>query len=62
MEELSATCQGHGLNNPSGLALDADGNFYISDFVTNRVRRVDALTHIINVAGNGKPARVDVIM
>ena len=44
------------LNNPSGLALDADGNLYISDFVTNRVRRVDALTHIITtVAGNGRP-------
>ncbi len=51
------------LNNPSGLALDSDGNLYISDFVTNRVRRVDALTHIITtVAGNGRPARVDAIM
>jgi photosystem II stability/assembly factor-like uncharacterized protein/streptogramin lyase len=51
------------LINPSGLALDPEGNLYISDFVTNRVRRVDALTHIITtVAGNGKPARVDAIM
>jgi sugar lactone lactonase YvrE len=49
------------LGNPSGLALDADGNLYISDFVTNRVRRVDALTHIIKtIAGNGRPTRVDV--
>jgi sugar lactone lactonase YvrE len=49
--------------NPSGLTLDAEGNLYISDFVTNRVRRVDAVTHIITtVAGNGKPARVDPIL
>jgi sugar lactone lactonase YvrE len=48
------------LNNPSGLALDADGNLYISDFVKNRVRSVDAL--ITTVAGNGRPARVDAIM
>jgi hypothetical protein len=43
---------------PSGLALDAKGNLYVSDFATNRVRRVDALSHTITtVAGNGKPCR-----
>ena len=51
------------LNNPAGIALDPNGNLYISEFVNNRVRRVDAKTGIITtVAGNGLPARVDVLM
>lgn len=51
------------LDNPSGLAVDPDGNIYISEFVNNRVRRVDAITHVImTVAGNGKPYRVDAVM
>ena len=51
------------LNNPAGLAVDPDGNLYISEFVNNRIRRVDAVTHIITtVAGNGKPSRVDSVM
>ena len=51
------------LNNPSGLAVDSDGDLYISEFVNNRIRRVDAVTHVITtVAGNGEPRRVDVIM
>ena len=41
---------------PSGIAVDAAGNTYISDSGNNRVRRVDALTGIITtVAGNGNP-------
>jgi hypothetical protein len=51
------------LDNPSGLAVDDEGNLYISDYVTSRVRRVDVHAHIINtVAGNGKPYRVESIM
>lgn len=39
---------------PSGLAVDGAGNLYLSDSINNRVRRVDAVTHIIStVAGNG---------
>ena len=46
--------------NPSGLAVDSDGNLYISEFVNNRIRRVDAKTKIITtVAGNGLPERLD---
>ncbi|HWQ03647.1 MAG TPA: YCF48-related protein [Candidatus Nitrosotenuis sp.] len=49
--------------NPSGLALDSEGNLYIADFVSNRIRRVDAKTKIITtVAGNGRPHRIEVIM
>ena len=51
------------LNNPAGLALDSEGNLYISEFVNNRIRRVDAVTQIITtIAGNGKPQRIDVQM
>jgi sugar lactone lactonase YvrE len=51
------------LNNPSGLAVDNQGNLYVSEFVNNRIRFVDATTHVIKtVAGNGKPHRIDVIM
>ncbi len=48
------------LANPSGLAIDDDGNLYISEFVNNRIRRVDAKTGIITtIAGNGLPHRMD---
>jgi len=44
------------LNMPSDVALDPrTGDLYIADLYHNRVRRVDAKTHIIStVAGNGK--------
>ena len=42
------------LNTPTGLAVDGGGNLYIADEGNNRIRRVDALTHIITtVAGGG---------
>ncbi len=51
------------LYNPSGLALDRQGDLYVSDFVTNRVRRIDARTGLITtVAGNGHPHRIDVLL
>jgi sugar lactone lactonase YvrE len=51
------------LNNPSGLAIDRDGNLYISEFVNNRIRRVDATsTKITTIAGNGFPHRIDIHM
>ena len=51
------------LANPAGLAVDSEGNLFISEFVNNRIRRVDAKTGIITtVAGNGLPHRVDLEM
>ena len=42
------------LNNPQGLAIDADDNIFISDAQNARIRRVDATTGIITtVMGNG---------
>ena len=39
---------------PIAICLDAHNNLYIADFSNSRVRKVDAVTHIITtVAGNG---------
>jgi sugar lactone lactonase YvrE len=40
---------------PTNLAADGNGNLFISDFVHNRVRKVDAGGTISTVAGNGSP-------
>jgi sugar lactone lactonase YvrE len=43
-----------GLSGPSGLALDAEGNLYIADTFSGRIRKVDLATGIIStVAGDG---------
>jgi sugar lactone lactonase YvrE len=45
-----------GMDNPSGLAVDTHGNLYVSDWIANRIRRIDRTTRIIEtIAGNGKP-------
>jgi uncharacterized repeat protein (TIGR02543 family) len=42
------------LNSPRALAVDSDGNLYISDFSNRRIRRVDAATGVISTfAGTG---------
>lgn len=42
------------LDNPSGVAVDPEGNLFISEFSNNRIRRVDAKTNrITTFAGNG---------
>lgn len=47
-----------GLSGPSGLALDADGNLYIADTFSGRIRKVDAATGLIStVAGDGTEYR-----
>lgn len=51
------------LASPDGLAIDAEGNIYISEYVGNRIRRIDAVTGTITtVAGNGRPDRADAIL
>jgi len=47
-----------GLTGPSGLALDADGNLYIADTFSGRIRRVDIATgSITTIAGDGTEYR-----
>ena len=44
------------LSGPSGLAIDSNGNFFVSDCRNNRIRRVDARTKVVStIAGNGFP-------
>jgi ATP-dependent protease HslVU (ClpYQ) peptidase subunit len=40
------------LNSPTGLVLDASGNFYIADMANNCIREVDATGKISTFAGN----------
>jgi DNA-binding CsgD family transcriptional regulator len=42
------------LNSPQGLAVDAEGNLYISDSVNDRVRKIDLEGVITTIAGNGE--------
>jgi sugar lactone lactonase YvrE len=43
------------LNQPEGIAFDAEGNFYIGDTLNGRVRKVDGRTGVIStIAGTGE--------
>ncbi len=43
------------LSSPSGIALDAAGNAYISDLNNYRICKVDANGYLSTIAGNGRP-------
>jgi sugar lactone lactonase YvrE len=43
------------LNQPSGVAVDGDGNLYIADMSNSRIRKVTPGGIITTVAGNGTP-------
>jgi len=51
------------LKDPSGLAIDRDGNLYVSEYVNSRIRRVDAKSKLITtIAGNGLPHRMEIMI
>ncbi|HTB30793.1 MAG TPA: hypothetical protein VK808_02135, partial [Bacteroidia bacterium] len=41
------------LNDPTGIAADASGNYYIADYHNNRIRKVNISGIISTIAGNG---------
>ncbi len=41
------------LSEPNGVAVDGDGNLYISDWLNNRIRKVGTSGTISTIAGNG---------
>jgi NHL repeat len=47
------------INRPTGVAVDAQGNLYIADFLNDRIRKVNAAGIITTEAGGGKNARGD---
>jgi trimeric autotransporter adhesin len=51
----SGSAQSASLNNPSGVAVDAQSNVYIADNGNHRIRKVDPSGIIQTIAGNGKP-------
>ena len=46
-------------NNPGGLAVDAQGNVYISDTFNNRIRKMGTDGTVTTIAGNGTAGYVD---
>ncbi|MFI5152508.1 MAG: NHL repeat-containing protein [Chitinophagales bacterium] len=46
-------------DNPSGIAVDDDGDLYVSDWANNLIRKISPEGRVINIAGNGAPGSKD---
>lgn len=45
--------------NPSGVAVDADGNVYVADGSNNRIRKINTMSIVSTYAGKGNPGYAD---
>jgi hypothetical protein len=46
-------------NNPSGLALGADGTLYVADALNHAIRAIDPAGNVTTLAGDGTPGNAD---
>jgi len=47
------------LSNPSGIVVDGNGNFYVTDYNTNRIRKITSGGAVTNFAGSGENSFAD---
>ena len=46
-------------NSPSGIAVDRQGNIYVSDSHNNKIRKIDPIGGVTTLAGTGQPGAAD---
>src|SRR3569833_111366 len=56
---LDGNGTGAEFSNPQGIAMDAQGNIYVSDSFNNRIRKISPDGTVITIAGNGTAGYVD---
>lgn len=56
---LDASAKNARFNQPSGIAVDKNGNVYIADQINHRIRKITPSGSVSTLAGNGKPGYKD---